>query len=106
MAEYALNDYPITEEDILSKGQDAWDAVLNTVNIGKCNLGWASIGICTHSFYEAINHAAHRRLYNMYVTDFPHVKQIFTDAYARLAAMKLFARRAADYMRVASPEDR
>jgi acyl-CoA dehydrogenase len=106
VAEYALNDYPITEEDILSKGQDAWDAVLNTVNIGKYNLGWASIGICTHSFYEAINHAAHRRLYNMYVTDFPHVKQMFTDAYARLVAMKLFALRAADYMRVASPDDR
>jgi acyl-CoA dehydrogenase len=42
----------------------------------------------------------------MYVTDFPHVKQMFTDAYVRLVAMKLFALRAADYMRVASPEDR
>ena len=31
---------------------------------------------------------------------------MFTDAYARLVAMKLFALRAADYMRVASPEDR
>ncbi len=106
VAEYALRDYPITEEDILSKGQEAWDAVLNTVNIGKYNLGWASIGICTHAFYEAINHAAHRRLYNMSVTDFPHVRQLFTDAYVRLLAMKLFALRAADYMRIASPEDR
>jgi acyl-CoA dehydrogenase len=34
------------------------------------------------------------------------VKQMFTDAYARLVAMKLFALRAADYMRSASPEDR
>jgi acyl-CoA dehydrogenase len=106
VAEYALQDYPIKEEDILSKGQDAWDAVLNTVNIGKYNLGWASIGICTHSFYEAINHAAQRKLYNMYVTDFPHVKQMFTDAYARLVAMKLCTLRAADYMRVASFKDR
>jgi len=106
VAEYALNDYPIMKEDILSKGQDAWDAVLNTVNVGKYNLGWASIGICTHSFYEAINHAAQRRLYNKYVTDFPHVKQLFTDAYAHLVAMKLFTLRAADYMHVASPDDR
>ena len=30
------------------------------------------------------DHAANRRLYNMYVTDFPHVKQMFVDAYARL----------------------
>jgi acyl-CoA dehydrogenase len=71
--------------------------------VGKFNLGWASIGICTHAFYEAIRHAAHRRLYNMYVTDFPHVRQMFTDAYARLAAMKLFTLRAADYQRSASP---
>ena len=106
VAEYALHDYPITEGDILSKGRDAWDAALNTVNVGKFNLGWASIGMCTHAFYEAIEHASNRRLFDHYVTDFTHIKQLFTDAYARLMAMKLFALRGADYMRVASPEDR
>ena len=106
VSEYALEDYPITEEDIIARGDHAWNSALNTVNIGKYNLGWASIGMCTHSLYEAIHHAANRQLYGMYVTDFPHVKQMFTDAYARLIAMKLFALRAADYMRVASPEDR
>ena len=34
------------------------------------------------------------------------MRQLFTDAYCRLVAMKVFARRAADYMRAASPEDR
>ncbi len=106
VAQYALHEYPVTEADLLSRGKEAWNAALNTVNIGKYNLGWASIGMCTHAFYEAIHHASNRRLYNMYVTDFPHVKQMFTDAYARLVAMKLFALRAADYMRSASPEDR
>ncbi len=106
VADFKLSDYPVTEADILSKGRDAWDAALNTVNVGKYNLGWGSIGICTHAFYEAIDHAANRRLYNMYVTDMPHVKRMFVDAYARLVAMKLFGLRAADYMRVASPEDR
>jgi len=106
VAEYALHDYPITEEDILSKGRDAWDAALNTINIGKFNLGWASIGICTHALYEAIDHAANRVLFDKHVTDFPHIKQLMTDAYTRLVAMKLFALRASDYMRCASPEDR
>ena len=106
VSEYSLAEYPVAEGDILSRGKEAWSAALNTVNIGKYNLGWASIGMCTHAFYEAINHAANRRLYNMYVTDFPHVKQMFTDAYARLVAMKLFALRAADYLRAASAEDR
>jgi acyl-CoA dehydrogenase len=106
VAQFVLRDYPVSDDEILSKGQEAWDIALNTVNVGKYNLGWASIGICTHAFYEAINHAANRRLYGMYVTDFPHVKRMFTDAYARLVAMKLFTLRAADYMRAASLQDR
>jgi acyl-CoA dehydrogenase len=106
VANFRLQDYPISEAEILSRGKEAWDTALNTVNIGKYNLGWASIGMCTHAFYEAMRHAANRRLYHMHVTDFPHVRQMFTDAYARLVAMKLFTLRAADYMRSASPDDR
>jgi acyl-CoA dehydrogenase len=106
VANFSLRNYPIIEQDILSKGQAAWDTALNTVNIGKFNLGWGSIGICTHAFYEAIHHAANRMLYGMAVTDFPHVRMMFTEAYARLVAMKLFTLRAADYMRTASSEDR
>lgn len=106
VGQFALHDYPVKETDILSRGQDAWDACLNTVNVGKFNLGWASIGICTHALYEAIHHAANRRLYNRSVTDFAHVQRMFTEAYVRLVAMKLFALRASDYMRSASPEDR
>ncbi|MGK5084493.1 acyl-CoA dehydrogenase [Bdellovibrionota bacterium FG-1] len=106
VAEYALHDYPITEADILSKGIEAWDSSLNTINVCKFNLGWASIGMCTHAFYEAIDHAAGRHLFNHAVTDFAHIQQFFVDAYARLSAMKLFSLRAADYMRSASPDDR
>jgi len=106
VAQFELDEYPVDEADIIAKGEHAWNSALNTVNIGKYNLGWASIGMCTHALYEAIHHASNRRLYNMHVTDFPHVKQMFTDAYARLIAMKLFALRAADYMRVAGAEDR
>ena len=106
VGEYRLENYPVSKDDILHVGKAAWNAALNTVNVGKYNLGWASIGMCTHAFYEAINHAANRSLYGMYVTDFPHVKRLFTDAYTRLTAMKLYASRAADYMRTASKDDR
>jgi acyl-CoA dehydrogenase len=106
VAEFKLDKYPITDKEILSQGQEAWDSTLNTVNVGKFNLGVASIGICTHALYEAINHAASRRLYNMFVTDFSHVKRMFVDAYTRLIAMRLFALRAVDYQRIASPKDR
>jgi len=106
VANYALHDYPITDAEILVRGDEAFSTALNTVNVGKYNLGWASIGICTHAFYEAISHAANRVLYGMRVTDFPHVKQMFTDAYTRLVAMKLVALRASDYQRTASLKDR
>ena len=106
VSEFRLEDYPVRAEDVLHTGREAFDAALNTVNIGKFNLGFASIGICEHGFYEAITHADARVLYGRRVTDFPHVRQAFVDAYARLVAMKLFSDRAIDYFRSASPEDR
>jgi len=106
VAEIALHDYPITDEDILEKGPKAWDDMLNTINICKFNLGWGAIGLCTHAFYEAMDHAANRRVYGKTVTDFSHVKRLFTDAYCRLVSMKLFAERASDYMRSANENDR
>ncbi|CAM2899196.1 acyl-CoA dehydrogenase family protein [Prescottella defluvii] len=103
---FALRDYPVREEDILHTGPDAFSAALNTVNVGKFNLCTASIGICEHAFFEAITHAHNRILYGKRVTDFPHVRANFVDAYARLVAMKLFSARAVDYFRSAGPEDR
>ena len=106
VANFALHDYPITEADILLKGQAAWDNALNTVNIGKFNIGPASIGVTEHCFYESITHAANRKLYGMRVTDMPHVQKGFVDAWLRLMAMKLYQRRATDYFRSASETDR
>lgn len=106
VAEYELKDYPFTEKEILSRGREAWDASLSTIAYCKYNLGWASIGICTHAFYEAIHHAANRVLFRHKVTDFPHIKQFMTDAWTRLVAMRLFSFRASDYMRAASEDDK
>ncbi|MCH9640509.1 MAG: acyl-CoA dehydrogenase family protein [Actinomycetia bacterium] len=106
VSNFALNDYPVHEEDILCTGPDAFSAALNTVNVGKFNLCSGSIGMCEHAFYEAITHANNRILYGNPVTDFPHVRASFVDAYARLIAMKTFSDRAIDYFRSASLEDR
>ncbi len=106
VAEFVLHDYPITEADILSKGPKAWDDMLNTINICKFNIGSGATGIVTHSFYEAINHAYHRELYGGKVTDFAHVKRLFSDAWLRIMGMKLFGLRATDYMRVANENDK
>ncbi|MFM9035616.1 MAG: acyl-CoA dehydrogenase family protein [Mycobacterium sp.] len=106
VAAFNLHDYPVAPADILHVGKAAFDAALATVNVGKVNLGWASIGICEHAFYEAVTHANNRVLYGSRVTDFPHVRRMLADAYARLVAMKIFAARSTDYFRCASDEDR
>ncbi|PWU51585.1 acyl-CoA dehydrogenase [Micromonospora globispora] len=106
VSEFRLADYPVRAEDVLHTGKAAFDAALNTVNVGKFNLCTASIGICEHAMYEAVTHAHNRVLYGRRVTDFPHVRRELTDAYARLVAMKLFSDRAVDYFRSAGPDDR
>jgi acyl-CoA dehydrogenase len=106
VSNFELHDYPITEDDILSRGPHAWDSALNTVNIGKFNIGPASIGVSEHCFYEAITHASNRILYGIKVTDMPHVRKNFMDAWLRLVAMKMYQRRAADYFRGAGENDR
>ncbi len=106
VAEFRLEDYPVHAEDLLHVGAEAFSAALNTVNIGKFNLCFGGIGMATHSLYEAITHAHNRVLYGKPVTNFPHVRREFVEAYARLTAMKLFSDRAVDYFRSANAEDR
>lgn len=106
VAAFNLHGYPVAQSDILHVGKAAFDAALATVNVGKVNLGWASIGICEHAFFEAVTHAHNRILYGNRVTDFPHVRRMLGDAYARLVAMKVFAARSTDYFRCAGEDDR
>ncbi len=106
VSNFALHDYPVTEEDILSRGSHAWDCALNTVNVGKFNIGPGSIGVAEHCFYESITHASNRILYGIRVTDMPHVRKNFMDAWLRLLGMKMYQRRATDYFRNASQDDR
>jgi acyl-CoA dehydrogenase len=106
VSEFRLENYPVREQDVLHTGRAAFDAALNTVNVGKFNLCTASIGICEHAMYEAVTHAHQRVLYGKPVTDFPHVRRELIDAYARLVGMKAFSDRAIDYFRSANPDDR
>lgn len=106
VAELAIRNYPITDADIMERGPKAWDNMLNTVNVCKFNLGFGALGLATHAFYETLDHAANRILYGKPVTNFPHVQMMLTDAFCRLAAMRLFADRATDYMRSARADDR
>ncbi|MGW0551832.1 acyl-CoA dehydrogenase family protein [Streptomyces altiplanensis] len=106
VSEFRLDGYPVGPDDVLHTGRAAFDAALNTVNVGKFNLCTASIGICEHAMYEAVTHASNRILYGRPVTAFPHVRRELTDAYVRLVGMKLFSDRAVDYFRSAGPDDR
>ncbi len=59
-----------------------------------------------HCFYETVTQAENRVLFGKRVTEFPQIRRILTEAYARLLATKLYGARAVDYVRSASLEDR
>ncbi|MGW4241603.1 acyl-CoA dehydrogenase [Nocardia sp. NPDC004722] len=106
VAAFDLNEYPVAESDILHTGRAAFDAAMNTVNVGKFNLGFGAVGACEHAMFEAVNHAHNRMLFGHRVTEFPQVKSLLADSYARLIGMKLYSERAIDYMRSANENDR
>jgi len=69
VSEFALHDYPIPESKY-SVGGFCLGLRAEHGQYRQIQLGWASIGICTHALYEAVRHAANRTLYGMKVTDF------------------------------------
>ncbi len=103
---FDLEDYPVAPKDMLHTGVAAFEAALNTINVGKFNLGFCAIGVAEHAFHETITQAENRVLFGKRVTEFGQVRRILSDAYARLLAAKLYGDRAVDYMRSASLEDR
>jgi acyl-CoA dehydrogenase len=103
---FELDDYPVRAEDVLHTGKEAFEAALNTINVGKFNLGFCSIGMSEHCFYETVTQAENRVLFGKRVTEFGQVRRILTEAYSRLVAAKLYGARAVDYVRSASRDDR
>ena len=103
---FDLEDYPVAPDDVLHTGPAAFEAALNTINVGKFNLGFCAIGMSEHCFYETLTQAENRVLFGKRVTEFPQVRRILTEAYARLLSTKLYGSRAVDYVRDASLEDR
>ncbi len=103
---FDLEDYPVAPQDVLHTGAEAFEAALNTINVGKFNLGFCSIGMAEHCFYETVTQAEGRVLFGHRVTEFGQVRRILSEAYARLLGAKLYGARATDYVRSASREDR
>ena len=103
---FELDGYPVRAEDVLHTGKEAFEAALNTINVGKFNLGFCAIGMSEHCFFETVTQAENRVLFGKRVTEFGQVRRILSEAYSRLVAAKLYGARAVDYVRSASREDR
>ena len=73
---FDLEDYPVRAEDVLHTGVEAFEAALNTINVGKFNLGFCSIGMAEHCFYETVTQAENRVLFGKRVTEFGQVRRI------------------------------
>ncbi|HUY33871.1 MAG TPA: acyl-CoA dehydrogenase [Pirellulales bacterium] len=106
VGQFDVQGHPFTAADVISRGREAWDAVFGTVDFGKFFLGFGSVGICEHAFVEAAAYLRCRVLYGKPVAEMPHIRATTAIAFARLAAMKLYAYRALDYLHAASKDDR
>jgi acyl-CoA dehydrogenase len=103
---FEVRGHEVPAGDVIAEGRDAWDAMFGAVTLGKFFLGFGSVGLCEHALAEAAGHLAQRVLYNRPALDMPHLRATTAQAYARLAAMKLYAYRALDYVRAATAADR
>ena len=106
VGQFEVKGHELTEDDVIARGRDAWDAAFGTVDFGKFFLGFGSIGICAHAFTEAADHLHRRVLYGKPVAEMPHIRTAMVTAFARLVAMKLYAYRALDYLHVSGKDDR
>jgi acyl-CoA dehydrogenase len=106
VGEFRVTDQEVPAADVIAEGRDAWDAVFGTVTLGKFFLGFGSIGICEHALQEATAHVCGRVLYGKPVVEMPHIRSAMSQAWARLAGMKLYAYRALDYVHAAHENDR
>ena len=106
VGELEVKDHEVAPDDLFAEGRQAWDAMFGTVALGKFFLGFGSIGICEHAMSEAVQHLSGRILYGKPAIEMPHLRSTMSQAYARLAAMKLYAYRALDYVQSASADDR
>jgi len=104
LGHFEMIEYPITDADILETGDAAFAMGLSTINIGKTQTSMKNVGIATHMLYEAVNHAHNRYLYGKRVTDMPHIKRGFLEAWSRILMSRLYNYRAADYFRQANKE--
>jgi len=96
--EFELRDYPVTSDDILHRGRSMERGAQHRQHRQvQPRLGLDRDLPRTPSTSHRARAQSHPL--RMRVTDFSHVRQMFVDAYCRLVAMKLFALRAADYMR-------
>jgi acyl-CoA dehydrogenase len=106
VGEFEVTGHALPDGDVISQGRQAWDAALDTVNLGKFFLGFGAVGICEHAFTEAYSHLRHRILYGKPVSEMPHIRAATAHAFARLTAMKLYAYRALDYLQASCADDR
>ncbi len=104
LGEFEMIEYPITDADILETGKAAFAMGLSAVNIGKTQTSMKSVGIATHMLYEAINHAHNRYLYGKRVTEMPHIRRAFLEAWSRIVMARLYDYRAVDYFRQADKD--
>jgi acyl-CoA dehydrogenase len=105
VTELQLDQYPVANDDVLCTGPAALLAAHDAMNLGQLTLGFATVGMCSHALQDAVSVSRSRVVGGRPLTGYAHVTRRLIESFARVTAMRMFAMRATDYVRSATPDD-
>ncbi|WP_460729696.1 acyl-CoA dehydrogenase family protein [Nocardia heshunensis] len=105
VAEFELDSYKVSENDVISRGPQAFADAVNTINIGKFNLATAAVGLASRALIETYRHTCSRQIFGRKVSEFGQNSMAMERAAIRLVAMKAYTARCVDHMTSANSDD-
>ncbi|MDO4609276.1 acyl-CoA dehydrogenase family protein [Corynebacterium sp.] len=105
VCDFTLTDYRVPNEDVISRGPQAFRDAVNTINIGKVNLATAALGLHSRMLLETFAHLERRTIFKTRTSEFGQNREIISRAIARNAAMRCYLEGCRRAMRRASQRD-
>jgi len=91
----AFEDCPVPEEQLLGKEGDGLKIALTTLDLLRCTVGAAALGLAQRALEEAIRHSQNRRQFGQKLAEFQGIQFQLADMTTELEASRLLVHQAA-----------
>ncbi|MCA0971961.1 acyl-CoA dehydrogenase family protein [Halobacillus litoralis] len=93
-----MEDCQVPIENVIGEVGKGHLIALNVLNLGRFNLGFATIGAAKHSFQLALEHSTERKQFNKTISEFNASKEKIADMAAKLYAAESLVYRTAGHI--------